>query len=312
MSSSYSKLQYIIAIADKKSISQAARDLYISQPALTKYISTLEDELGVQLFDRTSTPIQLTYAGEVYLEYAKLQSGMEKKMRAEMEEISKMKRGRIHLAIGIGQGEYWLPQILPVFSRLYPGIEVHIYDGFQQDYEEMLARGNIDIAISSWTSRSDKFQYEEICEENILLYMSPEDPILKNIDVSGNDADHPVYIRPELLNGATIIMTKPVNSTSRTVAQILTLCDIKAGKRMYVGSCNTAYSLAAEGMGVAFFPRSSYFFPGYHKKPVCCTVTDPPCRRKIVAAYRKEDLLSNIKKSFIEVVKQVVIENRLY
>lgn len=63
MSSSYSKLQYIIAIADKKSISQAARDLYISQPALTKYISTLEDELGVQLFDRTSTPIQLTYAG---------------------------------------------------------------------------------------------------------------------------------------------------------------------------------------------------------------------------------------------------------
>ena len=142
--------------------------------------------------------------------------------------------------------------------------------------------------------------------------MSPEDPILKNIDVSGNDADHPVYIRPELLNGATIIMTKPVNSTSRTVAQILTLCDIKAGKRMYVGSCNTAYSLAAEGMGVAFFPRSSYFFPGYHKKPVCCTVTDPPCRRKIVAAYRKEDLLSNIKKSFIEVVKQVVIENRLY
>ena len=172
MSSSYSKLQYIIAIADKKSISQAARDLYISQPALTKYISTLEDELGVQLFDRTSTPIQLTYAGEVYLEYAKLQSGMEKKMHAEMEEISKMKRGRINLGIGIGQGEYWLPRILPVFSRLYPGIEVHIYDGFQQDYEEMLARGNIDIAISSWTSRSDKFQYEEICEENILLYMS--------------------------------------------------------------------------------------------------------------------------------------------
>lgn len=121
MSSSYSKLQYIIAIADKKSISQAARDLYISQPALTKYISTLEDELGVQLFDRTSTPIQLTYAGEVYLEYAKLQSGMEKKMRAEMEEISKMKRGRINLGIGIGQGEYWLPRILPVFSRLYPG-----------------------------------------------------------------------------------------------------------------------------------------------------------------------------------------------
>ena len=89
MSSSYSKLQYIIAIADKKSISQAARDLYISQPALTKYISTLEDELGVQLFDRTSTPIQLTYAGEVYLEYAKLQSGMEKRCTRKWKKFLK-------------------------------------------------------------------------------------------------------------------------------------------------------------------------------------------------------------------------------
>lgn len=312
MSGNYKKLQYIIAIADKKSISQAARDLYVSQPALTKYLSSLESELGVQLFDRTSTPIQLTYAGEVYLEYAKVQFGLEKKMLSEMEEISKMRRGRINLGIGIGQGEYWLPRILPVFSREYPGIDVHIYDGVQQDYEELLSRGNIDIAISAWTSYSDKFCYEEICEENILLYMSPDDPILEHVDFSGSSIDHPVYIRPELLNGATIITTRPVNSTSRTVSQILAHFDIKPGKRFCVGSCNTAYSLAVEGMGVAFFPRSSYFSPGYHKKPVCCTVVDPPCKRKIVAAYRKEDPLSNIKQTFIDVAKRVVLEEKLY
>ena len=312
MGGNYKQLQYVIAIADKKSISRAARDLYVSQPALTKYLNTLESELGVQLFDRTSTPIQLTYAGEVYLKYAKAQFGLEKKMQSEMEEISKARRGRINLGIGVGQGEYWLPRILPAYSRAYPGIEVHIYDGAQQDYEDMLSRGNIDIAISSWTSYSDKFCYEEICEENILLYMSPNDPILKDVDFSNSDIDHPVYIHPELLNGATLITTRPVHSTSRTVSQILARFDIKPGKRFCVESCNTAYSLAVEGMGVAFFPRSSYFSPGYHKKPVCCTVVDPPCKRKIVAAYRKEDPLSNITQKFIDVVKHVVLEERLY
>lgn len=63
----HSKFEYVLAIAKEKNMTQAAKKLYISQPALTVTINKLEERLGVKLFDRTSNPIQLTYAGERYI-----------------------------------------------------------------------------------------------------------------------------------------------------------------------------------------------------------------------------------------------------
>ena len=62
--------KYVIAIAEEKSISAAARKLYITQPALTKHINKLEKRLGTELFERNSSPVTITAAGEIFLEYA--------------------------------------------------------------------------------------------------------------------------------------------------------------------------------------------------------------------------------------------------
>lgn len=64
----YEKLNYIIAIAEERNLTQAAKRLYISQPTLTLYLNRLENELGVKLFDRTKSPVTLTDAGAYYLE----------------------------------------------------------------------------------------------------------------------------------------------------------------------------------------------------------------------------------------------------
>ena len=64
-------IDYVIAVAECRSISQAAEMLYISQPSLSRYLSNLENELGVNLFVRTLNGTELTEAGKIYLEYAK-------------------------------------------------------------------------------------------------------------------------------------------------------------------------------------------------------------------------------------------------
>ena len=66
----YSKYKYIAAVAELRSISKAAQKLYISQPALTRIVMNIEEELGTPLFNCAALPIQLTYAGERYLEEA--------------------------------------------------------------------------------------------------------------------------------------------------------------------------------------------------------------------------------------------------
>lgn len=67
----YEKLNYVIAIAEEQNLTQAAKRLFISQPALTQYISRLETELGVKLFNRSKLPVTLTEAGMYYLENMK-------------------------------------------------------------------------------------------------------------------------------------------------------------------------------------------------------------------------------------------------
>ena len=82
------KVTYLLALADTKNYSRAAEQCHISQPALTRYIKNLEEELNVTLFDRSSFPIRLTYAGERYIDGLLKILEMKEKLDKEMREIA--------------------------------------------------------------------------------------------------------------------------------------------------------------------------------------------------------------------------------
>lgn len=88
-------IDYVIAVAECKSISQAAEMLYISQPSLSRYLSNLEQELGVALFVRTLSGTQLTPAGELYLKYAKEIRLLRATLRHELRAFSSRAQNRI-------------------------------------------------------------------------------------------------------------------------------------------------------------------------------------------------------------------------
>ena len=113
----YSKYKYIAAVAELRSISKAAQKLYISQPALTRIVMNIEEELGTPLFNRAALPIQLTYAGERYLEEARRVLAIDSSLRRELQEISEMKRGLLKIGTNYAASNLWLPHILPVFRR---------------------------------------------------------------------------------------------------------------------------------------------------------------------------------------------------
>ena len=85
-------IDYVIAVAECKSISQAAEMLYISQPSLSRYLSNLENELGVNLFVRTLNGTELTAAGKIYLEYAKEIKLLKENDELQAERTEKEKR----------------------------------------------------------------------------------------------------------------------------------------------------------------------------------------------------------------------------
>ena len=82
------RMKYIITVARTGNISQAARELYLSQPALTKAIQKTEEELGVRLFERDSLPLRLTFAGERYVQQCKKILNIQRTLTREMQDIA--------------------------------------------------------------------------------------------------------------------------------------------------------------------------------------------------------------------------------
>lgn len=121
--------EYVFAIAKHHSISKAARELCITQPALTKYLKRLEEDLGTQLFDRAVIPISLTPAGKKFVEKAALILEIERSLQYDLNQISTDVRGKVTVGMNTEFCSNTIPYVLPEFRFRYPEIEVQIREG---------------------------------------------------------------------------------------------------------------------------------------------------------------------------------------
>lgn len=163
-----------MAIAEEKSISKAAKKLYITQPSLSQYIMRLENNLGVKLFDRSASSMILTYAGEIYVQTAKDILNLNTGMKRKLSDIAGSKKGRLVMGVPHQAGRHVLPLVLPEFHRQYPEIEIVIKEDVTMRLEEMLINGKIDIAILNLPMQNEKILYETIATERVFL-VAPKD-----------------------------------------------------------------------------------------------------------------------------------------
>ncbi len=300
----YTKYDYIVTIAELQNISKAAQKLFVSQPFLTKFINNLEQELGVKLFNRNTHPICLTYAGERYVSEIKKILEIEHRLAKEMEEISNMCRGRLVIGISSCRAALWLPHVLPAFQNEYAGIEIKIVEGTFSYLEEQLLKEKIDVILTSLPIYSDEIEYEVLMENQVLLVVPQTHPILKEIDVSGNDLNHLIYIDPQKLNLQPFITLMPGQGLHRITWQIFEQYNIKPGSIMETSNVDAAYRLAAAGMGLTFVTRITTQSTLPTMVPALCIVDQVPRIRKNVAAYKKDGYLSPSARRFIEITKE--------
>jgi DNA-binding transcriptional LysR family regulator len=303
---SYSKYQYVITIAETKSISKAAKELYMSQPALTKCINKLEEELGIKLFNRNVIPITLTYAGERFTEEARRILEIQNRLDKEMEDMSNMKKGRLAIGVSASRGEFWLPFILPVFRKKYPGIDLKIIEGNYSYLEEQLEKELIDLTLTASPVMSENVDFTVLTEERILLVASEKHPLVKGLDLSENSLDHLVYIEPARLNNEKFITLLPGQGITRLFHSLFELHNIKPNIVLETQNIDTVFKLACANFGLAFVPETcvSSNFPNW--LPAICTIDQIPFTRKTMAMYKKGEYLSSIARAFIEVAKEVL------
>lgn len=142
------RLNYLTTIAEEQSITRAATRLFISQPALTAFLSRTEEELGTRLFDRTSTPIRITEAGAYYLSELEKICVMQDRLHQELADFSADDQElRLNVGIGRNRGSIWLSSVMPELYRLYPDMLLTIFEDRDTNMLDKVLNGGLDVAI---------------------------------------------------------------------------------------------------------------------------------------------------------------------
>ncbi|WP_179090209.1 LysR family transcriptional regulator [Paenibacillus sp. FSL H8-0548] len=140
-------LNYFVAVAEAGSFTLAARKLHITQPSLSKMVRLLEEDLGVQLIDRSSKQIELTDAGMTILRSAKQIIQSFEHMSSELEEVVSLKKGTLRLGIPPMVGSYFLPAIIEKFLTSFPHIKLQVIEQGGKSLEQDLLQGELDFSM---------------------------------------------------------------------------------------------------------------------------------------------------------------------
>lgn len=162
-------IDYVIAVAECKSISRAADLLYISQPSLSRYLSNLEDELGVNLFIRTINGTELTEAGKIYLEYAKEIHLLRGTMKYKLREFQKSKTNRIRIGMTLNAASLSAFNVEAEVKKKYPDCSIELFNIFSRDMEAALRERKYDFAIGPNLGLPPEFAYDKLYRDPYIL-----------------------------------------------------------------------------------------------------------------------------------------------
>lgn len=168
----FNNYRYFIALAEEGGISRAADRLFITHQNLSKYLSNLEDELGVPLFQRK--PIfALTYAGQLVLDAFRQVELTEHNLNTQLVDLRKDSGGEIRLGTTEGRLRILMPDIITEFRREFPGVRLLITSAASPELRKLLQNSQLDLIVAGVPpERSVMLNYDVVLRERLYLVIS--------------------------------------------------------------------------------------------------------------------------------------------
>ena len=141
------KFEYFLSLVELGNITKAAQKNYISQPSMTQFMNRFEAQVGAKLFNREMSPITLTKAGEIYLEYARKRIELDKELEDALNELKRSVSGSIRVGIPLQMQSILVHRLFPPFLSLYPHIDISLNDDASPALEKAVLNGHADAAL---------------------------------------------------------------------------------------------------------------------------------------------------------------------
>jgi DNA-binding transcriptional LysR family regulator len=164
-------------VASTGSFTRAARELFVTQPAVSQEIKALEASLGIKLFDRSGKNVRMTADGEVLFSYAHRLFALHEEMESLFGRSKSLQHGQIKLGSTALMGTYFLPKIIGRFNRRYPGIEIDLQMGNSDQVIHLVLEGLVDLGFSGMTTNHARLESILIHQEKLIMVASPRHPL---------------------------------------------------------------------------------------------------------------------------------------
>ena len=259
---------YFKTIAQYGTITAAAKQLYISQPSLSQTLRQIEDEVGTPLFDRSTSPFHLTYAGERYLKAVEAMLDIETRLKEEIESIRRDDGGRLRLGISVTRSMQVLPDVIPIFTKAYPNVTIELTEAASASLEGLLQKGQIDLALAALEANEANIAYELIEKESIGI-LAGKDSQLAQLVPSGTPislemVEKEAFVSLDTSHSSRIIQDRLFRRYNIRPKILLETSSLEVARRVALksGACMVLPDVYADefvfNSGGAFYPLKDY------------------------------------------------------
>lgn len=263
------QLQGFRTIAELGSFTRAAQRLQMAQPALSLSIRELETELRIRLFDRTTRRVELTAAGQEFLQSTeKLIADLELSIR-NVRDLTDRKRGRLTIAAPPLLAAMIVPAAIADYMKAFPGIEVRLVDTQTDIIVAKVQSGEVDCGIGTFAENEEGIRSEALLEDALSVWCSLDSLLAKSPRVKWS----------ELQAWPLIMMTRASNIRS-IVERACDAAGHAPRPAFEVSQMTTAIMLVEAGLGVAALPKYIWSF-ARSRKVIARALIEPQVRRKV-------------------------------
>ena len=294
--------EYFLCIAKEKSISRAAELLHVSQPYLSQHLIKLEKSLGVTLFDRSQTPISITPAGQLYLNYLESSFQLSRKLSADLSEIEAERENTLSLGLGSWRGSLLLPDILPAFRKKFPQVRISLHEHTISELYSFIDNNSVEMAIMNvnWITHK-RYVREVISTEKILLVMNKNHHLIERVR-----REHASTGQVDLkaLQDECFILLQPGIVCGDAVNAYLDRNKVFPSNRILTTNNSTVTNLVAENFGICFMNEAGR---RYASRLGCFEFFDLNSKDlevPLAAVYKADTFLSPVARNFIDMTKE--------
>jgi len=251
--------KYVYEVYKAKSFSKAAENMYLSQPSLSLTVKKVEKNIGAQLFDRSTTPIQMTECGMEYIRCIEKIMDLENSFQAYLNDMNNLQVGNIAVGASNFFTSYILPPVITKFKAKHPRITVQLIEADTARLEKRLYAGELDLIIDNYNFNETIYQKHYFYSEQMIwavpekLFVCPE---AKKYRLTAADIAQGRHLEQQfpavplhLFDRLPFILLRPGNDARERADNILKAGGVKPELVLELDQLATAYHIACQGMG---------------------------------------------------------------